>query len=118
MTATESERGLIHKGDWFEGPGGTNWRVVDPWTPMETDGPLVPFVWIEGQDGGDRWIEVETFDAKIEDGDFISIDAPDVATDGGERPPECSCDELGITEVCCWDCYEAGYREQNPEVRG
>lgn len=35
-----------------------------------------------------------------------------------QRPAECSCDELGITDICCWKCYKAGFTIQNPEVRG
>lgn len=70
---TMSER-VILPGDRYKGPGGTIWRVVDPWLPIEERGELVGNVWIVSEnDGCERWIESETFDNWVARGDFRSL---------------------------------------------
>lgn len=34
-----------------------------------------------------------------------------------ERPDECECSSLGITEITCWACYRAGYDVRTTEAR-
>ena len=65
---------VILPGDRFEGPGGSIWRVVDPWMPIEEEGDIVGTVWIICErDGTDRWIPAENFDNSVADGDFRSV---------------------------------------------
>jgi hypothetical protein len=86
-------------GDWFEGPGGTAWRVVDPYLPVESDGTFAPCVWLVTAHNDDRWIECERFNNWVEAGDFTPIDDSEpvdgpetVAADGGTPG---GADELG-----------------------
>lgn len=83
---------LIERDDWFEGPEGTRWRVVNPWVPIEADDRFAPCVRLEAAESGDYWIDAARFDAQIERGEFSPIDAPEVAADGGESPAEPSDD--------------------------
>ena len=65
---------VILPGDRFEGPGGSIWRVVDPWLPIEAAGDIVGTVWIICElDGTDRWIPTDKFDDSVACGDFRPV---------------------------------------------
>lgn len=65
----------VSEGDRFEGPGGTEWTVTDPWDEIEQDGVSVPFVWLSAVDHPEegRGIGVAEFADMMDDGDFEEV---------------------------------------------
>lgn len=44
----------------------------------------------------------------------VNAEDPDADADADERPDDCGCWSVDA-DLCCWPCWRAGYRSQNPQ---
>jgi len=82
----------------------------------------IPTGWLTVDDLDDRTDESFDLDADVsrqrlrDNHTLAAFDGGQVATDGGERPEDCRCDEFELPgELPCWPCAREGFDER-PEV--